>query len=322
VKIIPLAAESLGVRSMATYVEAGRAGLLIDPGATLAESRFSLPPAEEEYQALARARERIAAFAARAGTVFISHYHEDHFLPDPGLYAGRRVLAKDPRRMIGGGQARRAAELWRSVAGAARLESADGRTADDAALTLKVSPPLAHGADGTPLGYCLALTVTDRAENFRFVFASDVQGPLSNVATAYLIRERPHLLYLSGPPSYLEKQLGAEVIDRAIENLQRVIDATGCRAIMDHYALRDGNMRARFARLWDSRRVVTAAGYLGLGDSLLEAKRCILWAARRKPTAKIEPDAGVARRRPPARIGSGSTRRGRWTRRVGGEEAR
>ena len=34
-KVIPLAAESLGVRSMATYIEVGRTGILIDPGATL-----------------------------------------------------------------------------------------------------------------------------------------------------------------------------------------------------------------------------------------------------------------------------------------------
>jgi predicted metallo-beta-lactamase superfamily hydrolase len=35
-KVIPLAADSLGVRSMATYVEVADTGVLIDPGATLA----------------------------------------------------------------------------------------------------------------------------------------------------------------------------------------------------------------------------------------------------------------------------------------------
>ena len=45
-KIIPLAADSLGVRSMATYVEAGSTGLLLDPGATLAPARYGLPPSE------------------------------------------------------------------------------------------------------------------------------------------------------------------------------------------------------------------------------------------------------------------------------------
>jgi predicted metallo-beta-lactamase superfamily hydrolase len=318
-RIIPLAAESLGVRSMATYVEAGRTGILIDPGATLAESRFNLPPAEEEREALDRARDRIGAFAARAETVFISHYHEDHYVPEPAIYATRRVLAKDPRRMVAGLQARRAGELWRSLAHVARVESADGRAGELGDLAFKVSPPLAHGPEGTALGYCLALTLTDHAEGFRFVFASDVQGPLSTVAAAYLIRERPHLLYLSGPPSYLEKQLGREVIDRAIDNLQRVVDTTGCRVIMDHYALRDGNPRERFARLWEGSHVVTAAGYLGLRDSLLEAKRCVLWAGQRKPPAKIALGERVARRKPLARIEPDSTSRPRrWTRRAEG----
>jgi hypothetical protein len=305
---------------MATYVEAGRTAILIDPGATLAESRFNLPPAEEEREALGRARDRIGAFAVRAGTVFISHYHEDHYAPEPALYAARRVLAKDPRRMIGGLQARRAAELWRSLASVARVESAEGRAGELGDLMFKVSPPLAHGPEGTVLGYCVALTLTDRAEGFRFVFASDVQGPLSSVATAYLIRERPHLLYLSGPPSYLEKQLGREVIDRAIDNLERVVDATGCRVIMDHYALRDGDPRERFARLWEGDRVVTAAGYLGLRDCLLEAKRCVLWASRRKPPARIEAGERMGRRKPLARIEPGPTRRPRrWARRAQAE---
>src|SRR5262245_14667732 len=106
-KVVPLAADSLGVRSMATYVEVAGTGILIDPGATLASSRFSLPPATEEWEALRRANDRISAYAARASLVFVSHYHEDHFRSDPATYAGRTVLVKDPARMIGGPQARR-----------------------------------------------------------------------------------------------------------------------------------------------------------------------------------------------------------------------
>src|SRR5439155_1674448 len=79
VKVVPLAAESLGVRSMATFVEAGETGILIDPGATLSPSRFNLPPSEEEWEELRRANDRISAYAARASLVFVSHYHEDHF---------------------------------------------------------------------------------------------------------------------------------------------------------------------------------------------------------------------------------------------------
>src|SRR5207245_3754425 len=111
---------------MATFVEAGETGILIDPGATLSPSRFNLPPSEEEWEELRRANDRISAYAARASFVFVSHYHEDHFRSDPATYAGRTVLVKDPRRMISGKQAQRGEALWKALEGQARVERADG----------------------------------------------------------------------------------------------------------------------------------------------------------------------------------------------------
>src|SRR5437899_7653160 len=261
-KVIPLAAESLGVRSMATYVEVGRTAILIDPGATLAPARFGLPPDESEWEALRRANDRISAYAARASFVFVSHYHEDHFRSDPASYAGRLVLAKDPRRMIGGQQARRAEALSKALDGQARIESADSMQRREMELELYVSPALPHGVDGTPFGSVIALTIVDPAERERFVFASDLQGPASAVAAAYVIQQRPTLLYVSGPPSYLERELGRDAIERSIDHLLRVIETTGCRVIMDHHALRDARFADRFARLLDIRPLVPAASHL------------------------------------------------------------
>jgi uncharacterized protein len=290
-KVIPLAADSLGVRSMATYVEVGDTGILIDPGATLAPSRFNLPPATEEWEALRRANDRISAYAARAELVFVSHYHDDHYRSDPATYAGRTVLVKDPKRMVAGQQARRGAALWTMLTTHARPAVADGYERREHALELRVSPPLPHGIEATTLGYVVALAVVDRLERERFVFASDVQGPLSGVAAGWLMRERPTLLYLAGPPSYIEREVGATVIERGIDNLLRVIDATGCRVIMDHHAVRDAAYEARFARLWETGRVVTAAAHLGLDADALECRRHQLWAATRKPPAR----AGAAK---------------------------
>jgi hypothetical protein len=287
--VVPLAAESLGVRSMATYVECGETRVLIDPGATLAPSRFGLAPAEEEWEALRRANDRIQAYATRASLVFVSHYHEDHFRHDPGFYAGRTVWAKDPVRHVEGRQAQRAATLWRALGGGGASAAAEGRRLETADVVLQASPPLSHGPDGTSLGYVVALTIEDRRAGTRFVHASDVQGPLSPVAAAYLARQRPTLLYLSGPPAYLEAQLGADLIDRGIDHLLRIIEQTGCRVILDHYALRDAAYPERFGRLWETGRVVTAAGYLGLPDAPLEARRFERWAGRRKPPMPVRP---------------------------------
>ncbi len=161
-KVVPLAADSLGVRSMATYVECGATRILVDPGAALAPNRYGLPPADAEWDALKRANDRISGYATRSSLVFVSHYHEDHFRYDPGLYAGRTVWAKDPRRMINPRQAERADTLWKSIAGVSRLDSAEGRSVETADARLSASPPLAHGIEGTGLGYVTALTVTGR----------------------------------------------------------------------------------------------------------------------------------------------------------------
>ncbi|MBI4268820.1 MAG: hypothetical protein HY615_00675 [Candidatus Rokubacteria bacterium] len=297
-RVFPLAAESLGVRSMATYVEVAGAGLLIDPGATLAPARFGLPPTTEEWEALRRANDRISAWGARATLVFVSHYHEDHFRSDPATYAGRCVLVKDPQRMVGGSQARRAGELWKALAPVARVESADGQTAHCGGVDVRVSPPLPHGPDGTALGVVLALTVIDEEARERFVFASDVQGPMSSVAAAYLVKERPTLLYLSGPPSYIEREVGAALIERGIENLLRIVDATGCRVILDHYALRDTRWEQRFERLWTTGRIVTAAGHLGVAATPLESRRDRAWGGARKPAAKAADERGIITRTP------------------------
>ena len=50
-KIIPLAFDSLGVRSMATGVETDLR-IIIDPGAALGPSRYNLPPSKIELQRL------------------------------------------------------------------------------------------------------------------------------------------------------------------------------------------------------------------------------------------------------------------------------
>jgi predicted metallo-beta-lactamase superfamily hydrolase len=281
-RVIPLAADSLGTRSMATYVETGPLRLLLDPGATLAPRRYGLGPAPEEEEALARARARIEGYAVRATHVTVSHFHTDHFGPEPALYAGRRVWAKDPRRMTDAHQAAQGREFWREVGPHCRLEPAEGRVVELDGVTVRFSPPLPHGLEGSGFGYVVAVTVDDGE---RFIHAADLQGPASAVATAYLLRERPDLVYVSGAPTYLEGQIGRAVVQRGIENLVRLVGETGCRVILDHHAVREPRFRDRLAHAFATGRVVTAAEFLGRGDECLEARRAMLWARRRRGPA-------------------------------------
>lgn len=278
-RVLLLAADSLGVRSMATYVEAGDLRLLLDPGATLSPRRYGLPPAPEEEEALARARDRIDGYAQRSSLVTVSHYHGDHYDLEPRLFAGRRVWAKDPRHMTDVLQATRGRAFWQALAPHCALETAEGRTADVGGVRVRVSPPLPHGREGAGFGYVVAVTVDDGT---RFVHAADLQGPASAVATAYLLRERPDLLYVSGPPTYLESRVGPDTVRAGIENLRRIVNETGCRVILDHHALRDRRYRERLAPVFQTGRVVTAAEFLGRPEACLEALRPALWARHRQ----------------------------------------
>ena len=51
-KIIPIASDSLGVRSMATYIETKDCKILIDPSAALSPKRYGLPAHDKELDAL------------------------------------------------------------------------------------------------------------------------------------------------------------------------------------------------------------------------------------------------------------------------------
>jgi len=74
------------------------------------------------------------------------------------------------------------------------------------------------------------------------------------------------------------------------------MDATGCRVIMDHHALRDPGFSTRFERLWSTGRVVTAAEHLGVKTTALEAGRRRLWSSVRKaPAAARAPGAMLGR---------------------------
>jgi predicted metallo-beta-lactamase superfamily hydrolase len=309
-KVIPLAADSLGVRSMATYVEVGPTAILIDPGATLAPNRYGLPPAAEEWEALQGATDRIATYARRAQFVFVSHYHEDHFTQDRAIYAGRAVLAKNRHRMVEGLQARRADDLWTALAPHATLTSGDNHVLAESGLTLQVSPPLPHGVEGSPLGSVVALTVIDEAERERFVFASDVQGPMSRVARGWIIRQRPTLLYLAGPPSYMAHEVGDAAIAAGVANLLAIVEATGCRTILDHHAVRDHRYGVRFERLFATGRVMTAAGHIGLADRALESRRPQLWGGTRRPGTKALGPRAMITRRPWPRAATHSAKGG------------
>jgi predicted metallo-beta-lactamase superfamily hydrolase len=293
IKVVPLAAESFGVRSMCTYVETSNVKILLDAGVSLCPNRFGLPPHPIEFKAIIESRRKIAEAAEKAEIVTLSHYHFDHHTPSyedwlcnwtaatetsRQIYEGKTVLIKNPKEKINYSQRRRA-WIFQKTGGkyAEKLEIADGKSFNfGKATTIRFSGPVFHGPEDSFLGWVLMTTIDYQGE--KFMFAPDVQGPMSTPTLEMITREKPQLLMLGGPPLYLAQfKVENEQIQAGLNNLEKVVEATQC-LILEHHILRDENWREKTKQVYNKAyangcKVLTAAEFLGEENAFLEAIR-------------------------------------------------
>lgn len=291
IKVVPLAAESFGVRSMCTYVETADVRVLLDAGASLGPNRFRLPPHPREYKAMAVCREKISKAAEKADVVTLSHYHFDHHTPSftdwfcnwssediaKEIYEGKLILVKNYRAMINFSQRRRG-WMFKKTGGknAKRLEVADGKTFEFGDTRLRFSDPVFHGSENSALGWVLMTTI--ECEDYRVSFASDVQGPMHNPTLEMIISENPQLLIIGGPPTYLSGfRVKEEYIQQGMQNLENLVTRVSV-TILEHHLLRDEKWRKQSQQIFDAaskmgHKVVTAAEFVGEKNNLLEFRR-------------------------------------------------
>jgi hypothetical protein len=278
-KIKPLAADSLGVRSMATYITTKNCKILIDPGAALGPSRYGLPPAPQEFSALEDAHAVIATYAKKSDILVISHYHYDHYTPEETFYAGRTLYAKSISEHINRSQKLRGTD-FKSALDALDTEPiyCDDKQYRVGDTTIKFSPPFPHGPEGVRLGFVVMTTIDDQKKR-RVLHASDVQGPVSSRATEYIIAEHPDILIIDGPPTlFLGWKFSRKNLADAIENMLKIIKEVNCEIILDHHLLRDLNYKTHLEKVYAHGNIKTAAEYIGKENNFLEAHRKTLWA--------------------------------------------
>jgi uncharacterized protein len=273
-KITPLAADSLGVRSMATLVETKDIRLAIDPDAALGPSRYGLEPQQKELDALLHYKKLCHREAEKSDAVVISHYHFDHF--SSGVhFKDKIVYAKSTKSNINKSQRGRGVEFDKEINGIAKaIVEEDNKEFEIGETKLKFSPAVPHGPPGIRLGYVIMTLVDD---GFRFVHTSDVQGPVSSESTDWVIAQKPDLVYMDGPPIlFLGWKFSYKNLEEAKNNFQRILDETNADIICDHHHLRSLNYKEKFP-FFDNPRVRTAAEYLGKENIMLEARRKDLW---------------------------------------------
>ena len=291
VKVI--AADSMGVRSLATRVDACGTIIGVDMGASLAPRRYGLPPHPLEWEALERALERAARVLEEAEVVIVSHYHYDHYMRDrPELYKGKTLLVKDPKRETNRSQRIRSYRFLvkSGLVEEAHVETADGRVFEFGEVKIEFSRPVWHGEPGTKLGKVLMARITCGGE--QVVFASDVQGPVDEETIKVIVDwgRDGGVLILSGPPTYFAGfKVPVEAVERGLQWLMKLAaESEYDSIIVDHHLAREQGFQDRIKAHREEARsrgawLGTAAEYHGVEASLLEAMRKELWRSHPPP---------------------------------------
>lgn len=269
---------------MATYVETGDVDIVIDPAVALAPNRFGLPPHPSEEEAKEELWRRVKENVFRADIIVVTHYHYDHIDPEePEIYEGKTVLLKHPTRIINRSQRGRAAALLpqlRELAGEIRY--ADGRSFRFGDTEIRVSRPVPHGMEATR-GYVLEVSI--RGDE-KFLFTSDVQGPVLDEQVDFVQAEKPDIVFVDGPTTYIDSPYLPIELREANENLVRIIREAGIsRLVIDHHLIRDIDFRERIERVYEAGEelgvtVECAAEFMNLEPNPLEARRRDLYNAR------------------------------------------
>lgn len=292
IRIVPLAAESLGVRSMCTYVETPDVKILLDAGVSLCPNRFGLPPHPEEFKTIDFCRRKIAEAAEKVEVITLSHYHFDHHTPSyedwlcnwteatetaRQIYEGKTVLMKNPKEKINYSQRRRG-WMFQKTSGkySEKLEIADEKTFIFGKTQVRFSETVFHGPENSALGWVLMTTIEFQGE--KFMFAPDVQGPMCPHTLELIVREKPQLIMIGGPPLYLAGfRVNEEYIQAGLKNLGKIVEAVPY-TILEHHILRDVDWREKAKDVFEiayetGHKILTAAEFLGKKNSFLEALR-------------------------------------------------
>ena len=173
---------------------------------------------------------------------------------------------------------------------AERLEIADGRTFEFGNTKLKFSDPVFHGSENSALGWVLMIAIECSDE--KVLFASDVQGPMYTPTLGVILAEKPQLVIMGGPPTYLAGfRVKEGHVKQGMQNLESLVTKVPT-TILEHHILRDEKWRNLSQPIFDAaseigHKVVTAAEFAGKENNLLEFRRRELFGME-PPSPKFE----------------------------------
>jgi len=271
--------ETFGTRSMATVVKKKGKCLFIDPGVALAPWRSGLRPHPIETERKEQHWLKIKGILKDCDYVVITHYHFDHFnIKEPEVFRDKIVFLKDPDNNINWSQHKRAFVLLKNIRPLAKeIRISDGLEFDLGWVRLKFSHPVFHGATSR-LGYVTEVFLQNHTGNF--LFTSDVQGPIHEEQTEFIIKNSPEIVYVDGPMIYLlGNAYSEESLKRARKNLKKILQLDSLKTlIIDHHMTRSLEWEKYLEDVFEEaekmgKRILTAAEFMGEENTYLEARR-------------------------------------------------
>ncbi|MFO7888716.1 MAG: hypothetical protein R6V04_00095 [bacterium] len=278
-KIIPLAAESMGCRSMATFIETRKMSIIIDPGAGLGELRLGFEPHSLEKWILEKHLERIILYMEKADVIIISHFHFNHYIFNiPDLYKEKILLMKNPNSMIGISQRNQAFEFLNFIRDIPdEIIYVDDRVYKFEDIQLKFSEPVKHSGEKEN-GYVIMVCLREKEEEFLFI--PDIEVLPDTVIKWIVDKNNPDIIYTDGPITYFYEDTGRdEIINNFIDSFKKIIRrASLSKIIIDHHIVRDIQWRKAIKSLLKFSRIKgvtmqTAAEFRGEENNFLEARR-------------------------------------------------
>ncbi len=286
-RIVPVAFDSMGVRSMATLVATKDARIFIDPSVSLAPSRYGLPPHEVEIRRMNEKWEEIKENVKGCEVVVITHYHYDHHKPDEaGILEGKKLLLKHPKEKINRSQMGRAAYFLEKLRELnVEIDYCDGKSYEFGNTLVEISQPVFHGANSR-LGFVVEVYIE---EDKGFLFSSDVEGPIHEDQLAFMLEKNAKTVFIDGPMTYmLGYRYSKKSFESSVANLKKLIERTDVKElVLDHHLLRDLNWRERMREVFEFAeqhgvKVMSAANFAGVEEDLLEARRDELYGKKKR----------------------------------------
>lgn len=278
-KIKILASDSMGVRSMCTWIETVGFSILIDPSCALGPLRSKFYPHCMEIENLSRRWDVIRSYIRKSKILVFTHYHYDHHNPrEVELYTGKNVFLK-AKENLNKRQKLRGERFFKFLAEKnIYVRNADGTVFKNGAVELFFSKPLPHGKSGRQ-GKVIGVAVKDR--NDVFLYTSDVQGFINEDLKNFIYKVLPRVIFMDGPCFYmLSKNQSEESMNSMVKEIYEIKKNTGYPEvlILDHHSMRGKDwediyalLRVKFKRM--EIELMCSAEYEGVDVLDYEAKR-------------------------------------------------